>query len=1039
MERKSATVTPEPIRLGTFLPLSGAMAPLGQSVLAGVEARLQRVNEQGGIYGRQLQLLAHDDEFEPSRTVAVAQRLVEKENVFSLVAPMGTPTNKVVLDYLEKSGTPVIAPVSGSSLLSIPPRYNYFALQVNYVVEGTLLARYALETLNARRIAVFHSSDDFGEEGARAFLAELASHHLRPVKVERGWPEGLAAGAIIERLRAADPDTVLLYTYPNQVAPLLREAQRQGFHPQWLGSYVHVDPVLFEWAGVAAVEGMIAGQPYVDLLGDEPAAVAFRRDLAAYAPGTKPGIFSASGYTAASLLIEGLQQAGPDLTPEHFISALESLDNWSGGLVTGISYSRHDRRGVKYLSLARAVQGRWVTEKRTLALHDRLLDITAPLAMQINILTRRVMEEMGKERIRQKARDVARQCAIFIHNHPDYTLKNLQASEEFRRIAGQPVGRTGYTAMYGPIPLPILRIHPTNPDLIDVDLRHTDRLQRFPDWWRSTQYSLTGGGREGGGFYHWEDADGVVRRKYQYLLPVEGTPYVLGATTYLEEFFQPFEEAEHAIRQAVSDLTSEIAHQILDPIQRIMEGVDRVSEGELDFHLQVGPAEEAQGLAQAFNRMTRNLRTLSEQWAELNRELEARVTERTQALAEANRQLQLSNRSLQEINRQLNEAKTVAERARLEAEEANRLKSRFLSNISHELRTPLNAIINFSKLLLVGSEGPLTEGQGDLLGRMRDAGEHLLGLLNDMLDLSRIEAGVVELYREETNLADITNGVMSTAVGLTRDKPIQLQAEVAGTLPPVWVDRTRVRQVLLNLLANAAKFTERGRITLAAEAHGNYVLVSVTDTGPGISPADQARIFDAYIKGIKDKSTGAGLGLNISRQLVEMHGGSIWVESKLGQGSVFYFTLPIAQHGQPKQAHHNTRHRNGIQESQRPLSHSLILIIDSDRTTFHCLADPLQQQGFRVAGLTDPSLTLSKVSHFRPAAILFDRWQVPGADHLLQNLRRTWPHLPLLAAAYRSDTRQGMLTTTAVPATAGTPLQQTAFIDEVINWLHTRI
>jgi signal transduction histidine kinase len=447
--------------------------------------------------------------------------------------------------------------------------------------------------------------------------------------------------------------------------------------------------------------------------------------------------------------------------------------------------------------------------------------------------------------------------------------------------------------------------------------------------------------------------------------------------------------------------------------------------------IELGPAEEAQGLAQAFNQMTRSLRVASERWAELNRELEARVLERTKELAEANRQLQLSNRSLQEINRQLSEAKGTAERARLEAEEANRLKSRFLSNMSHELRTPLNAIINFSKLLLVGAEGPLTESQNDFLGRIRDAGEHLLGLLNDMLDLARIEAGVVELYREETDLAEIIRGVMSTAVGLTRDKPIQLHQQIAEGVPAMWVDRTRVRQVLLNLLSNAAKFTERGHITVSAVPHGAFVLVGVSDTGTGIPIADQARIFEAYAKGPGGDTPGAGLGLAISRQLVEMHGGSIWVESEPGRGSTFYFTLPVV------------RRLEQLPPAEPVVSsHSapapLVLVVDADRTTYRCLAQPLMDCGFRVAGLADPSLILSKAGHLHPAAIVLDLWQVPEAEHLARTLRENWPLLPLLAAAYRSTEERGLLAADVLTTDAlATPLERAAFVDQVTMWLRS--
>lgn len=1017
-----------PIRLGTFLPLSGPLAPRGQRVLAGLLAGLKRENHQGGILGRPLELLARDDEFNPARTREVVQHLVETEDVFCLVATLGTPTNKAVLDYLEQKGVPVVAPVSGSSLLSIPPKPTCFAVQPNYVGEGTLLARYAIETLNAKRIAIFYSDDDFGQEGVRAFLAEMDRHHLRPIYIERGWRGELAASVIIERLRAVNPDTVLIYLYMNQAVEMLREAARQGFHPRWMGSYVLWDPVFFELAGAEAVQGMIVGQPYLDPLGSNPAAERYRIDLSVFAPHIKPGGYSASGYTAACLVAEGLRRAGPALTREGLIAALESLSNWSGGLITGVAYSRYDRRGSKRLSLARAFNGRWITEQTTLALRDQLLTLTAPLAMQVNILSRQVMEEIGKERIRQKAIDVARQCAIFLRHHAEMSLEALQANEEFQRIAVQSIGRTGYTALYGPAPFPAMRLHP-NPELVNVDLRTTDRPARFPDWWRLYQYSLSNGGQEGGGFYNWEDADGVVRQKYQYFLPVEGTHYILGATTYLEEFFQPFEEAEQAIRRTVDALTAEIARQILDPIQQIMDGVERVGQGDLNVEIRPGPAEEAQGLAQAFNRMTRSLRALSERWAELNRELEARVAERTQELAEANRQLQISNRSLQEINRQLTQAKTAAERAQREAEEANRLKSRFLSNISHELRTPLNAIIHFSRQLLVSGEGPLTEAQVDRLSRIRDSGEHLLGLLNDMLDLSRLEAGVVELYREETDLAEIVRGVMSTAIGLTRDKPVQVYQAMAADLPSVWVDRTRVRQVLLNLLANAAKFTERGSITVHAEPHGEHVLVSVRDTGPGIPAADRARIFESYIKGKTDHREGIGLGLAISRQLVEGHGGSIWVESEIGHGSTFYFTLPIAHHTEPG------KRQTPAPGTHRSTERALVLVVDADRATYGCLTQPLGDAGFRVVGLADPGLILNKASQLHPAAVVLDKWQVPGADYLARSLRENWPDLPLLHAAYRPADQQGILA--ANEAEAFFPMGRTEFVAQVTGWLES--
>jgi hypothetical protein len=270
---------------------------------------------------------------------------------------------------------------------------------------------------------------------------------------------------------------------------------------------------------------------------------------------------------------------------------------------------------------------------------------------------------------------------------------------------------------------------------------------------------------------------------------------------------------------------------------------------------------------------------------------------------------------------------------------------------------------------------------------------------------------------------------MSTAVGLTRDKPIQLHQEIAEGLPPVWVDRTRVRQVLLNLLANAAKFTERGYITVRAEPQAQHVLVSVRDTGPGIPAADRTRIFESYVKGRHDDQHGVGLGLAITRQLVDMHGGSIWVDSEPGHGSTFYFTLPRAStpvSDQPGLA-------NFVHQGPAALNESLVLVVDSDRGTYRCLAKPLAESGFRVAGLTDPSLIVGKVSHLHPLAVVFDAWQVPGANYVLRNLRENWPGLPLLSAAYHPADDQGLL---ADESGVMSRLEQGDFVDHITAWLH---
>jgi signal transduction histidine kinase/HAMP domain-containing protein len=231
-------------------------------------------------------------------------------------------------------------------------------------------------------------------------------------------------------------------------------------------------------------------------------------------------------------------------------------------------------------------------------------------------------------------------------------------------------------------------------------------------------------------------------------------------------------------------------------------------------------------------------------------------------------------------------------------QELDRSKRQFLANMSHELRTPLTNIIGFSQLMLKGVNGSLTGSQkGDLQIIYQDS-QHLLGLINDLLDISHIEAGLMELEFQEVDLVDLIHSVMATASALVRDKDVELHQEIAPDIPKVQVDTMRIRQVLLRLLANAAKFTEQGTITVQAQPIDGEIRVSVSDTGMGIPPEDQERIFQQFEQGsLEDgrRPSGAGLGLALSKEFVEMHGGRIWVESEVGKGATFTFSLPLSQ------------------------------------------------------------------------------------------------------------------------------------------------
>ena len=240
----------------------------------------------------------------------------------------------------------------------------------------------------------------------------------------------------------------------------------------------------------------------------------------------------------------------------------------------------------------------------------------------------------------------------------------------------------------------------------------------------------------------------------------------------------------------------------------------------------------------------------------------------------------------------------------LQLERANRLKSEFLASVSHELRTPMNAIIGYTKLMLDGLDGDLTEQQVADLGRVSQAADNLLGLINGLLDLAKIEAGKMELNAEEVNI----NAVIEEVIELIRPqadaKGLALEMDIPRSLPAAFADRARVRQVLVNLAANAVKFTDHGSVTIAASAGDGWITLAVIDTGVGIPQDAIAYIFDEFRQA--DSSTtrrygGTGLGLAISKRLVALHGGRLWVESAVGVGSTFRFTLPVRMRVMPSE------------------------------------------------------------------------------------------------------------------------------------------
>lgn len=229
-------------------------------------------------------------------------------------------------------------------------------------------------------------------------------------------------------------------------------------------------------------------------------------------------------------------------------------------------------------------------------------------------------------------------------------------------------------------------------------------------------------------------------------------------------------------------------------------------------------------------------------------------------------------------------------------EAASRHKSEFLANTSHELRTPLNAILGYTELIQDGVYGDVPEMIREILNRVQGNGRHLLGLINDVLDLSKIEAGRLSLSIVDYSMKEVVQTVITATEALAAEKNLALKAAIADDLPVGRGDERRITQALLNFVGNAIKFTEKGGIAVQASAADGSFKVSVADTGPGISVEDQTRIFEEFQQ-VDSSSTrskgGTGLGLAISKKIIELHGGCVGVESELGRGSVFHFTLPV--------------------------------------------------------------------------------------------------------------------------------------------------
>jgi signal transduction histidine kinase len=304
-----------------------------------------------------------------------------------------------------------------------------------------------------------------------------------------------------------------------------------------------------------------------------------------------------------------------------------------------------------------------------------------------------------------------------------------------------------------------------------------------------------------------------------------------------------------------------VARRVVRPLRALREGVERIGGGDLDFRLDLKTGDEIEVLADEFNKMSADLQ-------EAYTGLEQKVVERTQELTVANQKL----------------------------DDASRHKSEFLANMSHELRTPLNSIMGFTRLVLRRSGEQLPEVQQENLKKVLASSDHLLNLINDLLDLSKIEAGRMEVFAGNFKIEEVLLPAASTVEPMLRSDQVELVRDIKPDIPTLHTDKDKLRQIVLNLLSNAVKFTEKGEVRLSAQSDNGMLKISVSDTGIGIDAKSVEKVFEDFQQADMSstrKYGGTGLGLAIVKRLAILLGGDVGVVSELGKGTEFTLSIPV--------------------------------------------------------------------------------------------------------------------------------------------------
>lgn len=341
---KSPGVTDREITIGTFQALSGSVAPIGIAMSHGMQAYFNVINEQGGIYGRKINLIIRDDQFDPAKTVLVTKRLVEQDHVFAIVGGLGTPGCLAVMNYLENKGVPFVYQGSGSSKFAFPPKKYIFSVQPNYLNEGQIMVKFAVDDLKAEKIAVIYQDDDIGNEGLEGVKKGIDRFGGKLV-TSVGFPlTETDFTSYILKLQQAKPDVVIIYALLKPATAILKTAKSLGLDTKFITTYPNADPLFILLSGGAAENVYTAS--WADITNaKDPGVARFFAAMHKYYPKEKGIAYAVAGWIAAEVFTEALRRAGAPPTRERLIWALETFKHWNGDLAKDITYGKNERAG----------------------------------------------------------------------------------------------------------------------------------------------------------------------------------------------------------------------------------------------------------------------------------------------------------------------------------------------------------------------------------------------------------------------------------------------------------------------------------------------------------------------------------------------------------------------------------------------------------------------------------------------------------------------------------------------------------------------